>query len=289
MTKKQVSTIIGCILLFVYMVISVSWSRWMAANEPCRGLEGDKIEVIDPQNVGYVTSASLMGELFGKNDTLHQTTFAQLNTLEIQDRLNALQTIEDAEVCRLCNGKLSIKVTPICPVARIWTSSSASYYFNRAGKRVKASSRYHIDVPQILANFHTAPTDSKPELRLLPLLDYLQDNPHIGALMSMIDARDTTNVYLTPAIRGHVINLGSLDNVPRKLHNLEQFYRQVMPHKGWEHYDTISLKWRGQIVATRRNNKLPDLSVKIIDELENEGDDAATASATLGNDSVKTP
>lgn len=275
--------------MLVYTVVSIGWSRWMAAHEPCTGLEGDQIEVYDPQHVGYVTSRSLMDELFGKGNSLQEVDFGQLNTLEMQDRLNALQTIESAEVCRLNNGKLRIRVIPIRPVARIWSSGRASYYVNRAGKRVKASSRYHIDVPQIMANFSQASLDSKPELRLLPLLDYLQAHPDLGALMSMIDARDTANVYLTPAIRGHVVNLGNLDNVATKLDNLELFYRKVMPEKGWEHYDTLSLKWRGQVVATRRNNKLPDLSVKIIDELENEGDDAATASAALGNDPTKTP
>jgi len=31
------------------------------------------------------------------------------------------------------------------------------------------------------------------------------------------------------------------------------FYRQVMPYKGLEEYDTISVKFRGQVVATRRD------------------------------------
>ena len=29
-------------------------------------------------------------------------------------------------------------------------------------------------------------------------------------------------------------------------------YKKVLPYKGWEEYDTISVKFRGQVVATRR-------------------------------------
>jgi cell division protein FtsQ len=55
-----------------------------------------------------------------------------------------------------------------------------------------------------------------------------------------------------PNISGHVINIGSADGFENKFAKLMQFYRQVMPKKGWDTYDTISVKWNHQIVATRR-------------------------------------
>ena len=33
---------------------------------------------------------------------------------------------------------------------------------------------------------------------------------------------------------------------------LQLFYRKVLPKKGWNEYDTISVKFKDQIVATRR-------------------------------------
>ena len=33
---------------------------------------------------------------------------------------------------------------------------------------------------------------------------------------------------------------------------LKLFYREVMPKRGWNTYDTISVKWNHQVVATRR-------------------------------------
>ena len=33
-------------------------------------------------------------------------------------------------------------------------------------------------------------------------------------------------------------------------------YHKVMPYKGWDEYDTISVRFRGQIVATRRDKTL---------------------------------
>ena len=122
--------------------------------------------------------------------------------------------------------------------------------------------------------------------RLLPLLDNLSKRPEFERIITMINATDSVNILLVPAVRGHIINLGTTDNINDKLDRLQTFYRKVLPVKGWNHYDTISLKWDGQIVATRRNGKLPDLSVKIIEELENEVDDAATMSTSSVDDTT---
>ena len=84
----------------------------------------------------------------------------------------------------------------------------------------------------------------------------------------MISAQDSANIILVPAIRGHVINLGKAVNIADKFNRLRRFYAEVMPKKGWEFYDTISLKWDNQIVATRRKGKLPKLGIEIIQDLE---------------------
>lgn len=51
-------------------------------------------------------------------------------------------------------------------------------------------------------------------------------------------------------------------------------YRKVMPYKGWEAYDTISLKFEGQVVATRRDKSR-------LNHGEDNGDDIALEEATL--------
>ena len=93
---------------------------------------------------------------------------------------------------------------------------------------------------------------SFPAVRLLPLLDYMSAHGEWNALVSMISVRDSANVFLLPTMRGHVINFGDVDNIADKFSRLKTFYKEVLPVKGWEFYDTISVKWDGQIVATRR-------------------------------------
>ncbi len=53
-------------------------------------------------------------------------------------------------------------------------------------------------------------------------------------------------------MRGHVINFGDVDNIADKFSRLKNVLQGGPAGKGMEFYDTISVKWDGQIVATRR-------------------------------------
>ena len=277
MSKRTLITIFATILLLIYLLVSVAWSRFSARTQKCQGLENGVVEVIDPDGSGFITPEEITDELYAMvGDSLTNLDYATLDLSKIQSRLRGLDKIEDAKVIRLSDDRLRISVRPMKPVARIWTGGK-SYYVNREGKRIKASSKYRIDVPQISGRFDSAHSVTS----LLPLLDYLSANPSFEQMITLINASDSSNILIVPAIRGHIINLGNLSNVDNKLSRLRTFYRRVLPVRGWDSYDTISLKWDGQIVATRRNGKLPDLSVKIIEELENEADDPETMNSGI--------
>lgn len=290
MSKRTLLYMFSSIMLAFYLVVAVGWSRISAKTERCAGMENGRVEVVDPNHYGFITSKEITAEMLGwLPDSIRGLNWAQFDLNQLQDRLNGLDKIERAEVVRLSDDCLRVRVWPMKPVARIWPSHGRSYYVNRDGKRILASAKYHIDVPQVRGDFDSI----RPETTILPLLDDLAADPDMEQMVTMIDATDSVNVMLMPAVRGHVVNLGRPENVALKLSRLKKFYRQVMPVKGWEFYDTLSLKWRGQIVATRRNAKLPDLSVEIIQELEHEGDDLATMATaqdnTINPDSINQP
>lgn len=280
MSKRNLIIAFLCVILLMYLLVALGWSRFSARSEKCPGLEGGMVEVIDPDNSGFVTPEEITDELFATlGDSIQKHAYTDLDLSRLQTHLRSLDKIESAEVVRLSNDSLRVRVRPMKPVARVW-GNGKSYYVNREGKRIAASSKYRIDVPQIVGNFDP---QRNPVTSLLPLLDFLHSRPQFEQMVTMINASDSLNILLVPAIRGHVINLGSIDNVDNKLSRLQTFYKKVMPVKGWDHYDTISLKWDGQIVATRRHGKLPDLSVKIIEELEQELDTPETMSTETDN------
>ena len=68
----------------------------------------------------------------------------------------------------------------------------------------------------------------------------------------MYQVRDTNNIIIVPEVSGHVVNMGNATGFENKFAKLKLFYAEVMPKRGWNTFDTISVKWNHQIVATRR-------------------------------------
>jgi cell division protein FtsQ len=279
MSHRNIATAICSVVLLCYLLVALPWACTRAQMQTCQGLAGGSVEVIDPDTLHFVTAEEATRLLGDLPENIILRRFCDLDLDSISRMLQASDKVERVEVMRLNNDKISIRLWPIHPVARVWLPSSGSYYINRAGKRISATANFHMDVPQVTGRI----TSQWPATRLLPLIDYLNDHPLWSQMVSMIHVQDSTDVLLVPVIRGHVINLGDLSNLDSKFSRLEQFYSEVLPVKGWDYYRTISVKWNGQIVATKRKDKMPPVSI-VLDEADDDEADVGTMST--GNEII---
>lgn len=249
MPKK--STIIACILTILiagYLCFALNATAKMARNDMFTGC---RINVADSVNTGFVTELDISRECGDIKQWITQKKRSDINLNELESHLRASDKVENVNVSILNNGVLAIDIVPMTPVARVFDGDS-SYYINASGKRISADPRYQVDVPVVVGTF----SDKYPPSRLLPLLDYIASHPELDALVSTVKQTKRGDIYIIPTIRGHVVNFGDTSLVADKFNRLRKFYRKVMPVRGWETYDTLSVKWRGQLVATRRNKEL---------------------------------
>lgn len=272
--------IIFSVMLAAYLVVALSMTARENDDDICKEMS---ITVEDADGdtgvTRFVTPAELARELDDLPSKAKGIALANINTQDIRRRLLDLDKIEDAEVVRYSDGSIRIHVTPIVPVLRVFDGPS-SYYVNRAGKRVKASARYHKNVPMIQGHFDPSDTVFTP-MSLMPLVNFIASDSVWNSYISMIKVKSPTDILLIPNIREHVINIGSTDRLREKLDNLQLFYSKVLVKQGWEKYDTISLKWNGQIVATKRHRRAPDVPV-----ISREDDETVAIDAMLAGDNV---
>lgn len=291
-TRQTLWTAIGSLLLIVYLCVALGWASGCASRQKCAGLYSGKVIVDDASGRGFVTADEVTRELGSLPQRMQAMRLDDIDLDSLQRYLASLDKLERVTVNRMSDHSVRVVVTPMEPVARLWDSHGHSAYVNRSGKMMRAEARYRVDVPHVTL---AVKGGAFPVKRLLPLLDYLADHSEWNSLVSMLTVVDSANVFMRPVMRGHVINLGAPDSpdMADKFHRLGRFYSEVLPKKGWEFYDTISVKWDGQVVATRRRGKLPPPVVDVIEELENEGDDLGTMMtspvAAEKPDSVKAP
>lgn len=268
--KRYVAIIVTAVAV-AYLSAALTLTSYMAAADTCTEVS---IQVNDTSAHPFVTVRELNRDLGDIINTAPGRPLSEINTSDIERRLAGIDKIEDAKALILTTGKVLIEVTPMRPVARIFDGNK-SYYINKDGKRISANARYHVDVPVIEGRL------DRMNLRAesyLPLVRHISGDPGWDALVSAIKIDSPRDIMLVPVIHGHVINLGDTSGYVEKLDRLKRFYREVMPEKGWNYYDTVSVKWRGQVVATRAkkgHNVIPDIEEDI-----DEADDATTMMPT---------
>ena len=228
----------------IALATGILWARGKYMGELCTAVD---VEVINADSTAFVTPQGVLTDLKGQGIKIVGKHMSQINASDIEEALRHSPYLENADIVKCQDGRVLIRVSQLVPVLRVFDGEQ-SYYMNRAGKHMAATAFYHCDVPVVRGHF----TRKYSPMRLLPLIDYVESDSVLSSLVTMYQVTDTNNIILVPNISGHVVNIGNADGFENKFAKLKQFYSQVMPKRGWNTYDTISVKWNHQIVATRR-------------------------------------
>jgi len=247
------------IFLIVYITGVTIWANGEAMLHTCKGFE---VSIKSATSADSVTERGVYEELLRYPKKITGVPLEKLNTLEIKRYLSRLSNFEDVECTLTTDNKLKVTIVPMIPEIRVFDGPD-SYYINKDGKRIESKASFFVNVPVVKGKF----TKSFPPRHILPVTRFVQNDPVLRQLVGMTDVRDADNIILVPRIHGHVINFGDTSRLEEKRKALITFYRKVMPYKGWEEYDTISVKFRGQIVASRRD-KTPNVHGLRYDEEE---------------------
>jgi cell division protein FtsQ len=231
-------------VLAIGLATGILWARGKSHDELCTSVV---VEVVNADSTSFVTPKGVLNDLKSQGVKLVGKRMGDINASDLEEVLRQSPYLENADIVKCQDGRVLIRVSQLVPVLRVFDGTE-SYYVNRAGKRMMATPNYHCDVPVVQGHFSRA----YPVTRILPLVDYVEKDSLLHSLVTMYCVRDTNNIIIVPNISGHVVNIGNAQGFENKFAKLRLFYDQVMPKRGWNTYDTISVKWSHQVVATRR-------------------------------------
>lgn len=249
-------------LLIAYTTAMTVWARHEAARHVCTGIE---VEVTGESRMNDIVTKGLQEELRRYPGKIKGAPLNSINTQNIEKYLGKLSNFESVNCMLSSGGILKVKVKPLVPVMRVFVGDN-SYYINKDGKHIASSSEFFTDVPVVTGSF----SREFPPTAVLPLIRHIEKDPFLRDLTSMVVARDARNLIIVPRVFGHVVNMGDTSDIAEKSRALSLFYRKVMPYKGWQEYDTISVKFRDQIVATRRDKTRLNHGEEYIEETDPE-------------------
>ncbi len=240
----RILTIVIGALLFAYIAFASYFFKEIRRSDTCKSIE---IVVTDSLEKHFVSRSELTSLL--KQEKIYPVNkpMNDINTHKIEQALLNNEMISRVEVYKTPSGIIKMEVEQKMPILRV-ISPRGSFYVDNRGTLMPISSRYAAHVP--VASGYIEKEFAITELYKFAL--FLQGDKFWDAQIEQIYVHPDGEIDLIPRVGNHRIVLGTFEKFKEKLDNLQLFYDQVVPKMGWEKYSIINLKYKNQIVCTKR-------------------------------------
>jgi cell division protein FtsQ len=242
--------ITGFLLLVIFIIGLLAFTSVESKDVMCTDIEVS----FNDNDLIHVNKKEILRLVNAADSKVLSKSFAQINSEIIETEVEKHKAIQKAEVYKIVrnsdgkySGLLVVKVKHRKPILRIM-SESGNYYLDKYGNKVPASSNYTTNV--LVASGYISEKFAREQL--LPFVLYVEDDDFWKAQIEQIYVEKDGDVFFTPLIGEHIIELGDTDNYKAKLRKMRAFYDQVLVKNSWNKYKTISLKYNNQVIAKRK-------------------------------------
>lgn len=179
---------------------------------------------------------------------------ALINTNKLEKILSSYTTLDHVEIFRKVeakgfsfHGKLVVNVDERTPMLR-FKNSTDDYYMDSNGVHIPVSPKY---VDRILIVSGTIP-EGPVEKGLLKMADFVNKDEFWRAQIEQVFVQENGELLLLPQVGNYLIEFGTPEEHELKFRNLKAVYQHGFRNLGWNKYKTISVKYRNQVVCTKK-------------------------------------
>lgn len=216
---------------------------------------GDISVDLTSEDGNYFVEAEEIFDLLSQSSygNINNIKASKLNLKSLERKIASHSHVREAEVFQDLGGNLTIKVTEHQPIARIFNRDGKDIYISSTGKVIPESVNYTPRVMMIEFEKFPQLTSSIKELsmgnELFSFLKHIRNHEFWKSQVAYIYVNQANEVELYPQVTKQVVEFGTLNNFEKKMKKLMFFYKRVLPRKGWNTYERVSLKYENQIVC----------------------------------------
>tara|TARA_B100001540_G_scaffold33336_1_gene29313 strand:- start:3198 stop:3938 length:741 start_codon:yes stop_codon:yes gene_type:complete len=192
------------------------------------------------------------------NDIINDSSIIDLNYLE--EKIKSNKFIKDIEIYNNLNNVVNININQFKPYARLINNIGDDYYIDKNGEIFPVSNKYSERVLLIFfKNYKNIDKEKNINFfqngnEIFKLINYINRNDFYKKQISQINVLKDGEIIMIPQITKQKIYFGNTDNMEIKFKKLELFYKNILPTKGWNYYESVNLKFKNQIVCNKSSN-----------------------------------
>jgi cell division protein FtsQ len=215
----------------------------------------------------FIDENDILFQVLNKEDS-GSLMLNRFNVTELEDKLSNNHSIKEAQVYKTIDGQLVISVKQRRPIVRIF-SNNESYYIDENGRLMPLSNKYTARLLVVngslnepfaqrylfnYSNLNDSLTDETLLDDIYRIADYIDKSEFWKAQIEQIHVDKVSGFSLIPKVGNHKIVFGGIDNLDGKFEKLMIFYKKGLSKTGWNEYSEINLKYKNQVVCTKRYN-----------------------------------
>lgn len=242
---KKIILVTLNIVIGAYLVLAMTaFNKPKLHSSVCNKVQ-ISIEYTEPQ--GFLNENDIRQQLADAHISPIGKPMNEVSVRQIEEKLNSLPLIEQAECYKTQAGHLCINVRQRVPVVRVMADNGDDYFVDNHGEAIK-SPGYTCDV--IVATGCISPAYAKKHLA--SVASEILASSFWKNQVVQLNVLSDGSVELIPRVGDHIAYLGQPTDVDRKLSRLLTFYQQGLSQTGWNKYSRISVEFDNQIVCKRR-------------------------------------
>jgi len=234
-----------------------------------RILDTPKVAIHTEDENTFLTKQELLYRLQLKQLLRKDMPVKALQVQRIERAISAMPEVKHVNVYRHLGAELEIDLTLRKPIARIFNAQGQSYYLDQEGFMMYRSALHTARVlvfsgaidepynPRIHCGFINNGTlkSSRKIDQIYHISNYVCNDPFMHRLIGQVFLDSRGDFILIPLLGDQQIIFGAARSdkeVADKFERLKHFYKEALPHEGWNKYKEISVKYEGQIVCRRK-------------------------------------
>lgn len=241
---KKKNKILTIVIIAVVLILVVLANVWRSRSL----VSGIRVNIDYCESDTLIDADEVSALVLRQMPALTATRVSQVNLGKVEQAASKSPYLHNCQASTSIGGSVVIYVEQRRPIMRMFVKSG-EYYVDEEGVRFPISQRGSSDV--IVASGEI-PEKGEGYKSLCRLATFLDAHPEVSPLFDQIYRDDNGDLFLIPKLGDHVVQVGSADNLEEKFSNLLAFYTRGMPQVGWETYKQVSIKYRGQVVCTKK-------------------------------------
>jgi len=253
-------------VLAVGLVILLGFSSVWHKNTIC---EHYKVSIKYNDVDTFLRVVNIEKELISSGDSIIGKTLKEINTNDIERHLRKDPYIKDADVFSTVEGNIQINVIQRMPLVRIINKNNDAYYIDTEGSLMPLSSKATSRVLVANGNIKDSYSPSTrlsldPEVaiernsasdnlqNIYYLAIYINQDDFLSTMIDQIYIRSNNEIEMIPKVGNQLIIFGNINDFEVKFEKLKALYKDGFKKTGWSHYKTINLKYKNQVVCSKK-------------------------------------